>query len=282
MRNRLRACVLLLFATAACQQSDPPDDFVARVGDTYLSQADIDARLAGLTTGSDTSNTRHLIIDQWITDELLYQEAVRLQLSAREDIKERLNENARAVLIEALISEYQNQVTNEVPESEIVDYYERNKEYLRLLEPFVHIRYLVSPNLDSLRLARSILLQTPDSSADSVFSVLIDRFDFSSADQYSLNQNYFPEAKLFNNQPEVRALLQRTSEGMQPQIIGVDDEYHFMQVVDRVPAGTIPELPWVEDIVQQQLVIHIRKQNYARSVQALRAQAESGEDIEIR
>ena len=55
-----------------------------------------------------------------------------------------------------------------------------------------------------------------------------------------------------------------------------------MQVVDRVPAGTIPELPWVKDIVQQQLVIHIRKQNYARSVQALRAQAESGEDIEIR
>ena len=282
MRNRLRACVLLLFATAACQQSDPPDDFVARVGDTYLSQADIDARLAGLTTGSDTSNTRHLIIDQWITDELLYQEAVRLQLSAREDIKERLNENARAVLIEALISEYQNQVTNEVPESEIVDYYERNKEHLRLLEPFVHIRYLVSPNLDSLRLARSILLQTPDSSADFVFSVLIDRLDLSSADQHSLNQNYFPEAKLFNSQPEVRALLQRTSEGMQPQIIGVDDEYHFMQVVDRVPAGTIPELPWVKDIVQQQLVIHIRKQNYARSVQALRAQAESGEDIEIR
>lgn len=282
MRNRLRACVLLLFATAACQQSDPPDDFVARVGDTYLSQADIDARLAGLTTGSYTSNTRHLIIDQWITDELLYQEAVRLQLSAREDIKERLKENARAVLIEALISEYQNQVTNEVLESEIVDYYERNKEHLRLLEPFVHIRYLVSPNLDSLRLARSILLQTPDSSADSVFSVLIDRFDLSSADQHSLNQNYFPEAKLFNNQPVVRALLQRTSEGMQPQIIGVDDEYHFMQVVDRVPAGTIPELPWVKDIVQQQLVIHIRKQNYARSVQALRAQAESGEDIEIR
>ena len=282
MRNRLRACVLLLFATAACQQLDPPDDFVARVGDTYLLQADIDARLAGLTTGSDTSNTRHLIIDQWITDELLYQEALRLQLSGREDIKTRLNESARAVLIEALISEYQNQIANEVSQSEIVDYYERNKEYLRLLEPFVQIRYLVNPNLDSLRLARSILLQTPDTNANSVFTALIDRFDISSADQQALNQNYFPEAKLFNSQPEVRALLQRTSEGMQPQIIGVDDEYHFLQVVDRVPAGTIPELLWVKDIVQQQLVIHIRKQNYARSVQALRAQAESSEDIEIR
>lgn len=282
MRNRLRAYVLLLFAIAACQQLDPPDDFVARVGDAYLLQADIDARLAGLTTGSDTSNTRQLIIDQWITDQLLYQEALRLQLSAREDIKKRLNESARAVLIEGLISEYQNQVTNEVPQTEIADYYERNKEYLRLLEPFVRIRYLVNPNLDSLRLARRVLLQTPNTSADSVFTVLIDRFDISSADQHALNQNYFPEAKLFSSQPEVRALLQRTSEGTQPRIIGVDDEYHFLQVVDRVPAGTIPELPWVKDIVQQQLVIHIRKQNYARSVQALRAQAESGVDIEIK
>ena len=282
MRNRLGACVLLLFATAACQQLDPPDDFVARVGDAYLLQADIDARLAGLAIGPDTSNARQLIIDQWITDELLYQEALRLRLSARENIQYRLNESTRAVLIEALISEYQDQDTNEVPQTEMVDYYERNKEYLRLLEPFVHIRYLVNPSLDSLRLARSILLQTPDENADSVFTVLIDRFDISPPDQHALNQNYFPEAKLFNSQPEVRALLQRTSEGTQPGIIGVDDEYHFLQVVDRVPAGSIPELPWVRDIVQQQLVIHIRKQNYARSVQALRAQAESGEDIEIR
>ncbi len=282
MRNPLRACVLLLFATAACQQLDPPDDFVARVGDAYLLQADIDARLAGLAIGPDTSNARQLIIDQWITDELLYQEALRLRLSARENIQYRLNESTRAVLIEALISEYQDQDTNEVPQTEMVDYYERNKEYLRLLEPFVHIRYLVNRSLDSLRLARSILLQTPDENADSVFTVLIDRFDISPPDQHALNRNYFPEAKLFNSQPEVRSLLQRTSEGTQPGIIGVDDEYHFLQVVDRVPAGSIPELPWVRDIVQQQLVIHIRKQNYARSVQALRAQAESGEDIEIR
>ncbi len=282
MSNPLRACVLLLVATAACQQLDPPDDFVARVGDAYLLQADIDARLAGLAIGPDTSNARQLIIDQWITDELLYQEALRLRLSARENIQYRLNESTRAVLIEALISEYQDQDTNEVPQTEMVDYYERNKEYLRLLEPFVHIRYLVNPSLDSLRLARSILLQTPDENADSVFTVLIDRFDISPPDQHALNQNYFPEAKLFNSQPEVRALLQSTIEGAQPRIIGVDDEYHFLQVIDRVPAGSIPELHWVSDIVQQQLIIHIRKQNYARSVQALRAQAESGEDIEIR
>lgn len=282
MRNRLWACVLLLFATAACQQLDPPDDFVARVGDAYLLQADIDARLAGLAIGPDTNNARQLIIDQWIADELLYQEALRLRLSARENIQYRLNESTRAVLIEALISEYQDQDTNEVPQTEMVDYYERNKEYLRLLEPFVHIRYLVNPSLDSLRLARSILVQTPDENADSVFTVLIDRFDISPPDQHALNQNYFPEAKLFNSQPEVRALLQSTIEGAQPRIIGVDDEYHFLQVIDRVPAGSIPELRWVSDIVQQQLIIHIRKQNYARSVQALRAQAESGEDIEIR
>lgn len=282
MRTRLRACVLLLFATAACQQLDPPDDFVARVGDAYLLQVDIDARLAGLAIGPDTSNARQLIIDQWITDELLYQEALRLRLSTRENIRNRLNESTRAVLIEALISEYQDLDTNEVPQTEMVNYYERNKEYLRLLEPFVHIRYLVNPSLDSLRLARSILLQTQDENADSVFTVLIDRFDISPADQLALNQNYFPEAKLFSGQPEVRALLQRTSEGMQPQIIDVDGEYHFLQVVDRVPAGTIPELSWIRDIVEQQLVIHIRKQNYARSVQALRAQAESSEDIEIR
>jgi hypothetical protein len=282
MRSRLRAYVLLLFVTAACQQLDPPDDFVARVGDAYLLKADIDARLAGLAIGPDTSNARQLIIDQWITDELLYQEALRLQLSTQENIKIRLNESTRAVLIEALISEYQDQDTSEVSQTEMVNYYERNKEYLRLLESFVHIRYLVNPSLDSLRLARRILLQTPDTNADSVFTVLIDRFDISPADQHALNQNYYPEAKLFNGQPEARALLQRTSEGMQPQIIGIDDNYHFLQVVDRVPAGTIPELSWVRDIVQQQLVIHIRKQNYARSVQALRAQAESSEDIEIR
>ncbi len=285
MGNRLRACILLLFTAAACQQLDPPDDFVARVGDAYLLQADINAHLASLAIGSDTSKARQLIIDQWITNELLYQEALRLQLSARTDIEHRLNESARAVLIEGLISEYHDQVAGGVSQIDITNYYERNKEYLRLLEPFVHVRYLVNPSLDSLRLARRILLQTSNANTDSVFTVLIDRFNTSptdQSDQYALNQNYFPEARLFANQPEVRELLQRTSEGTQPRILGIDEEYHFLQVVDRVPAGTIPELSWIKDLVQRQLIISVRKQNYARRVQSLRAEAESREDIEIR
>ncbi len=271
---------LLLVGFTGCQRQISSDEFVARVGNAHLLQSDLDARLANLASGFDTTEARKQIIDQWIDHELLYQEAVRLRLSNRKDIQQHLEESARAVLIDGLISDYHTQADHQITPVDVATYYENNKEQLRFLEPFTHIRYLSHTSRDSLELVRQLLSQTAN--PDSMFVSLIERFSHSVADVLRMNQNYLPEARLFPTQPELRNLLRNTHAGQPPRILRGDSLYYFLQVMDRNPAGTIPELSWVETFVREQLKIRFRKQNYTRSVQRLRAEADSQEDIEVR
>ncbi len=270
----------ILISITGCLQPDSSEEFVARVGDTFLLQSDLDASLTNLASNLDTAQVRRQIIDQWIDNELLYQEALRQRVANREEIKRRMNESARAILIEGLISDYHSQADLEITPVDVATYYENNKDQLRFQESFVHIRYLSNPSQDSLLLATKLLNQSAN--PDSEFVSLIHRFSTYPADALEMNQHYIPEARLFTNQFELRNLLNDTEVNQSPQILRGDSLYHFLQVIGRNPAGTVPKLASIETFIREQLSIRFRKQNYMRSIQALRVEAEFREDIEIR
>ncbi|MCY4159199.1 MAG: hypothetical protein OXE92_06300 [Bacteroidetes bacterium] len=280
MTSRVGVLFLLLINIFACRQLESPDDFVARVGDSYLLSSDIEASLSDLAIGIDTVRIRSQIISQWINTELLYQEALRRNLSDNEDIKLRLEESARAVLIEGIISEYHSQADQEIMPNDIAKYYEQNQEHLRFFEPFVYVRHLSSPVKDSVETVMELMNQ--NLITDSVFATLIERFSTSPTERFMLMENYFQENRLFLDQPELADLLKNTQAGSPPQLVQIDSLYHVIQVVDRSHPDSIPELPWIEDFIREQLSIRFRKQNYTRSVQSLRVNAEFREEIEIR
>ncbi len=280
----MRACICILLAglLAACQESQPPEVFVARVGNAFLTQAELDTRLASLAVGLDTTEARKQLIDQWITSELLYQEARRLRLEAREAVRDRLEASERAVLIEAMVSQVHAQASAVQTRSDVTAYFDTNKERMRLLEPFVRIRHISSSSRDSVELAAELLNAVPPSAADSLFDILSTRFASDPAASHALSQNYYPEARLFANQPEVRSVVGRMTPDMRARVIASDNTWHLLQLADRAPVGSIPQLAWVEDLVVSQLNIETRKRNYARTVQKLRTEADAREEIEIR
>ena len=280
MTIRAGTVALLLIGTAGCRQLDSSDEFVARVGDSYLLSSDIEASFASLTAGFDTTKARSQIINQWIISELLYQEALRLRLSDKEDIQRRLDESSRAVLIEGMISEYHSQADDEITSDDIENFYEQNKEHLRFFESFVHIRYLSNPSRDSVETA--VQLMNREEAADSLFATLIERFSSSPAEHLRMTQNHFLETRLFIDQPELMELLQNTEAGTPPQIFLADSLYHLLEVTNRSAPNSIPALDWIEDFIREQLTIRFRKQNYTRRVQALRVEAEFRGEIEIK
>jgi len=280
MTTRIGIFTLLLIGIVSCRQLDSPDDFVARVGNSYLLSSDIEYSLVNLTTGIDPIQARNQIITQWINNELLYQEALRRDLSNKESIKYRLEESARSVLIEGMIAEYHNQSDQEISLADIANYYEQNQEHLRFFESFVHVRHLSNPDRDSMDLAMRLMSQ--NIVADSVFAALLERFSTAPDEQLRISQNYFLETRLFLNQPELSDLLQNTEAGSPPKLVLVDSLYHLLQVIDRSDHNSDPELPWIEEFIQEQLTIRLRKQHYTRSVKSLRVDAEFREEIEIR
>lgn len=276
MDHRFCLVLLLFISVTSCQPPDLPEEFAARVGNAYLFDSDMESSLINL----DQTEARRRLIDQWIHQELLYQEALKQGLQERGDIKERLKQSSREILIEGIIRDYYNRAEVEVTPSEISTYYEENKEYMHFLGSFVKVRYLSSSRQDSLEFVLELLEREPIT--DSLFTVLVERFSSSVASELKILQNYYPEATLFQNQPVLHQYVRTARVGSPPQILTADSIYHLLQVVDRSALDAIPELPWVQGFIREQLLIQYRNRIYLQNVHTLRAQAEFREDIEIK
>ncbi|NBC16532.1 MAG: peptidyl-prolyl cis-trans isomerase [Bacteroidetes bacterium] len=275
--------LLCLMVVSACGNQTPPEDYVARVGDAYLTQQELSEALADMPPRRDSAGARTQVIDRWVTNELLYQEAQRRNLRAVPDVRRRIEESERSVLIDALVSRVYEEDLDTPSAAEINAYYQRNRDRLRLREPFVRVRYLSTTAPDSAEAARRLLRDAlRQDAADSLWPGIVQRFALDSEAALTLADTYYPERSLFAQYPALRDLMPRLGTGEVAPVIEADSLHHVLHLVDRAPAGTIPELAWIEDDVQRQLLIDARKQMYARHVQRLRNRALSRNALEAR
>jgi len=62
----------------------------------------------------------------------------------------------------------------------------------------------------------------------------------------------------------------------------LDNRYHVVQLVERIPIGTTPAVSLLEDQLRARIAIENRKQLYARQVQRLRNEALAREELDVR
>ena len=277
------ALLVLMLGMLGCQEDSPPEGYIARVGESYLMRDELAATLQSLPFAQDTAEAQRQIVEQWVTNELLFQEASRQGLRSEPEVQRLLAQNERSVLISAYLQRVYDEAIDEPSSGAMEAYFEQNKEQLRLREPFVRVRYLNTTSQDSAQTGRSLLQQSlRDANPDSVWFLLIDRFATDGEGSRSLARQYYPESRLFATQPLLREALSRLRTGEIAPIFGADSSYHLLQLVDRVGVGSMPRMEWIEDELKQRLVIETRKQMYARQVQRLRTTALTREDLEIR
>ena len=143
-----------VFFLSACGAEEPVTDYVARVGDRYLTRQELSAALESHPFLQDSTEAQQQIIEQWINNELLYQEARRRRLRNDPEVQRLLEENERSVLISAYVNRlFEEEDVAPSPEA-LQAYFEQHRDQLRLREPFVRIRYLSNPNPDSALAAR--------------------------------------------------------------------------------------------------------------------------------
>ena len=277
--GRSLALALSFAIIAGCQSDVEPEPLVARVGSSVLQEHDLQASLANIPNTIDSVDARQQLVDQWIDSELLYQEAQRRNLSAESPVQRRLDESARAVLIDAMVSRLMEEGEVEIRPDEVLAYYERHKEQLRLREPFVRVHYLSSENADSVRTAHDLLRRAEE--PDAFFPGLASRFSEDASMSLSLAGSFVPEGQLFGSQPAVAEAVGRLQPGEIAPVLEVDGVFHLVQLVDRAAAGSTPELDWVEDVIRQQLAVEARKNLYERQIQRLRMEALSRDRLQV-
>ena len=279
---RLAGTVLLVFIGVGCNRAESPPHYVARVGEQYLTEADVRALLPPLPAGQDTAEARERLVRQWVSQTLLYQEAARRGLGDDPDVRRRLRENERSVLVGALLGELYREEEALVSPAAIQTYFEQHKEQLRLREPFVRVRHLATRSEADAAVVRRRLRDAPAEAADSLWQALASDVALDPQGAIGLSLTYHPEARPFATRPVLAQALGALQPGRVAPVLAADSLFHVLQLVDRVPAGTVPELGWVEAELRERLAIEARKQMVERQVQRLRNEAMAREDLEVR
>jgi parvulin-like peptidyl-prolyl isomerase len=271
------ALLLLFVVTVAAGCGDAADapDYAARVGDQYLRPAEVTAALDPLPPGADSVAARRQVIRQWTNEALLYREAQRRGLADDSAVSARLEASRRSVLVNALIGRLYDEASASPSSEAMRTYFERHRKALRLSQPHVRVRHLSTAAADDARAARRRLreaLQQPGA-ADTAWTTLTRRYADDSSRARRLASGLHTEPSLFSRQPAAAERLTSLEKGELAPIFQAGERFHVLQLVERVPTGTLPEFAWVEDEIRRRLVLRHRKQTYARQVERLRSQA---------
>ena len=133
---------IILFVVFSCNQKKEHPGAIARVNDQYLYEDDLRNALPENYTPDDSIRFRINFINTWAKNQLLLQKA-ELNINTADEIDELVKKYRTELLIdrykEALLMQKLDTV---ITESDIMDYYNNNKELYRLNEKLLQLKYI--------------------------------------------------------------------------------------------------------------------------------------------
>ena len=273
-----------VLAAAGCGGEEPPaGDFAARVGSEVLTNEEVTEALTVLPLRLDSVTARQQVIDQWVRSRLLAQEARRQGLLNDPEVQRQLADNERAVLAAALIDRFFEANPAEPSEEDLRAYYEANLDRLALREPYVRLRHLVLDDERRAAAARAALARAAGTpAADSLWALTVRAYAAAPDEALAFADAYRPESRLDGLDDVLGAAVRSLAPGEVAPLVPSSGRFHVVQLVDRKPAGVVPELAWVEDELRQRVAIEARNRMLARQVQALQNEALAAGRLETR
>ena len=250
--------VLLSFTwvLASCSSDRGQEGVVARVEEVVLTTADLESLLPPELGTSLGPAEKAQLVEQWLEEELLYQEALARKLDQNPRTQQLLDKARKDLLVAALLNaEFEGQDT-QVSEAAIQQYYAENREQFRRTKPELHDLH--------------ILLAT-ESDAHAKRQALRNGTSFEElARLHSLDQEtkgrggdlgYFSS----DDNPTLWEACRGLPFNILSEPIQTQYGYHLIQVLDRQEAGTTKEL----DQVRPQIVDSLVRQDYKQRLAEL-------------
>ena len=271
----------LIFSGAlGCSSDDGPEDFVAKVGSSYLTSAEIQRSLENQTAFLDSADAVSQIVERWVTNELLYQEALSQGLRGDPEVQRLLVDNERSVLISALVNKMTTEDLEGGPDDDAIrTYYKQNRDQLALREPYVQIRHLVFTSPDSAAIfRRSVAAMGTGALGKAQFARLAAIYGMD-----GLNPDtYYPQSQLFSAIPGLVEAISKLSPGQTLPVVTDGGRYHIFQLIRRLESGSVPAMELIIDDLRAKVSIQLRKQLYGRQVEQLRTRALARNELEVK
>ena len=261
-RNRLMEGIIFpLFIFGACSQPEKPDSYIARVNNSYLTEAEFSELV---DSQSVSEKSRALVIKNWVRQEILLQEAVKKGITESSEFK-RIVENSKRQLAASLVlqsfaASSQPVVTN----IELENYYKENQTSFRIPFNAYYLNRINFSDRDVAVMFRTELMTNGWSEALNKFSKDLSLINFESEVLIS-EQDIYP----------VRLLS--ILEGLYPLEISIvipDDRgyYTVVQLLDKYLAQSVPPFTAVKSEVERRYkssLIELAIENYINDLYSL-------------
>jgi peptidyl-prolyl cis-trans isomerase C len=263
--NLLILCFLM--TALGCRKQETAETAIARVDDQTLTMETIRMRFDSSQSVSEAQLQQY--IQRWLTDEILYREAVRRGLDRTKDVTARLEDIRKQLAINALLDqEIYNSKSLNATEKEISDFYESHKDDFILANDVALVSYVLFRQRDAATAFRnSVLRGTAWPEALRLAKENPSQAPFVLAHVDSV---YHTQASLYP------AELWRVAGGLNTRDpsfpINTGDGYYVLATWKFMRQGQRAELRYVEEEIRGRIAIERRKRLYDAFLENLRAQ----------
>jgi len=253
--------ICLVFACA--KKEEKKGLYLAKVGDTVITQADFDKEMKGLPEFVqkmfEGSSGKEKFLDELVKRELLYKEALKKGLDKDPEYLKKIEDFKKITLV-GLLLQKEIETKVRVSDQEVKDYYEKNKEKFA---PVGQIK------------ASHILVKTEEE-AKKIIERLKKGEDFAQlAKKYSIDTasaknggdlGYFSRGQMV---PEFEAAASRLKPGEISEPVKTKFGYHIIKVTDK-KVGQVVDFEKVKNLISQNLVAERQKEAFDSYVEGLR------------
>jgi peptidyl-prolyl cis-trans isomerase C len=249
---------------AGCSREGPSRPYVARVGSVELREGDLAGPADSLARARGKSMA---FINEWVVNELLYQEAQRRGLADSDQLREQLEATRKRLAIGALLEkEVYGAGTEEVSDEDVAGAFKKSVSSFTLREEVARVSYALFSERDEANQFRAAVLRG-SSWEDALAACRRDSVHSRALRAVARNQ-YFSQGTLF---PEELWKLARTLPKEEVSyVVKAAAGYYVLTVHAIKHVGETPEFEYVKDEVRERLLIERRRIRYEQLVSDLR------------
>jgi hypothetical protein len=268
--------ILVVMLQACIPQSGPENGVpIAQVGDQTLYLQQVKQNLPDFVYQQDSVKAILNFRSDWIEQQVLYQEAMRLGLEDQARVQQQLAKMRRDVLTNALRNSVlgKNEEDLEITRQEAQNYYEANKRQFVLDEPYVRFRHLKTSNLSHARQAKAALMRGeswPD---------VVDEYGEDKQETIRNSTQFWPLSTAAKDIDPMNRYLEIIGITEISPIRLVNGQYHFVQLMERRAKGEHPDIEWLLTQIQDWLRLEKRRKYYRSYVKNLYLNAQANNEI---
>lgn len=244
LAHHLRPVIFLLSGVigTACQDT-PTGDLLAKVGDSYLTSQALEARIPVQMAGRLHAADQRRLVDAWVDEQLLYQEAIRLELDQDLSLQQQIEQATHDLLTAGLLERTYLQGA-ELTEETIQQYYLEHQDDFVRDQPSLRARHILVASRADLQRVRKRL------DRGELFDQVAREESIDESSERGGDLGYFSEDRVdpafwsaCDGAKIGRAVQARTHLGQ-----------HLVDVLDRREAGIVRDLLEVRGEIRQRIL----------------------------